>query len=378
MPFVYFASYGRSDKTKFTKLASILEELRDAVRSRLGADPNASIGFVDSESILTGDYWQAVLAQEIHSALVLVCLMSPTYFNSEWCAREFAVFRKRVESLNPRPRAIIPVLWKQATIPTSVANYQFKDDRLPPEYVQHGLAALRNVKQTRGLSTETIRILADIIYDAALQGMQPLEPMLDFDRLSRSFDNPGPYDVALMALHPQRAQWSIGIPGATLALSVDKVVSSQKVPWHEVPYDMQLGNLVQTAARERCAAIIVTDEVSANTEPFATLLSELDRSDPAPLAVLVGTNAGVRDDAAARKLLPTLAAKEGHYLECFALGGTSDFETRLAKIVTKLRAALVASDPPAKVADAALTQAADTEGIPIATRPGLKSPGGNS
>ncbi len=303
--------------------------------------------------------------------------MSPTYFNSEWCAREFAVFRQRVESLNPRPRAIIPVLWKEATIPASVASYQFKDDRLPPEYVRHGLAALREVKQTRDLSRKTIRILADIIYDAAQQGLRPLVPMLDFNRLSRSFDNPGPYDVALVALHPQRAQWSIGIPGATLAFSVDKVVSSQKVPWHEVPYELQLGKLVASAAHDRCVPVVVTDEASAATEPFATLLSDLDRSDPGPLAVLVGTNPVAPDDAIVRKLLPALAAKGSHYLECFALGGTSDFETRLARVVTKLRVALVAKDSPAKVADAALTLAADAQGIPIATRPGLQSPGGN-
>ncbi len=37
MPYVYFASYARLDKTKFTKLASMLDELKDAVRARLGA-----------------------------------------------------------------------------------------------------------------------------------------------------------------------------------------------------------------------------------------------------------------------------------------------------------------------------------------------------
>src|SRR4051812_8552353 len=117
MSYVFFASYARCDDNKFSRMRSVIELLEERVRSLRGG-ASTQIAFVDVASIQTGDEWQKRLSSAVHEAYVLVCMMSASYFSSEWCAREFAIFRRRLELLGAgAPGVIIPVIWDIGTIP---------------------------------------------------------------------------------------------------------------------------------------------------------------------------------------------------------------------------------------------------------------------
>jgi hypothetical protein len=390
---VYFTSYARLD-AKGTKLGRVFERIKDRVRSALGVghpDDIAAIAFGDTYSVETGEDWQRQLAAAVHQARVLVCFVSPTYCNSEWCAKEFAVFRRRLEHFEqldgqrasgapPRKlRAIIPVLWELGTMPSAIGKYQYDNHRFPPSYATMGLRALCALKETRDAAEKTIGVIADAIHEAAKAGLPALEPCLDFQLLPRSFDNPGPYGIALVALTARGPQLPIGF-GDTLAKAVDRVADQLKVPWRELPVDAGLAARVDAAVIERQVVVVVTDDTSAAAQPFAGYLGQLQAA-AAPLAVLVGTRAMVSDDAAARAQLAGLAAAGSHTtagshaIESFALGNAALLESRLAALVIKRRAALVAADPLVKVDDLALTDDADRAGIAISSRPGLRGPG---
>lgn len=306
---MYFTSYARLD-AEGTKLTRVFERLAIAVRARLGITDREEIkalAFLDSRTIETGDQWQDRLATAVHDARVLVCFLSPTYFNSEWCAKEFAVFRRRLEQLDhgrPRPRAIIPVLWEITQLPRVVSQYQYANDRFPPSYVREGLRALCALKASRDDAEQAIHLIAEAIHDAARGGLPALRPCIDFRQLPRSFDNPGPYGIALVALGGRGPQARIGLAD-TIARVVDRVADQLRVPWRDLPVDGELAATVTAAAAARQVVVVLTDEASAIAEPHAGYLAELGAS-CVPLIVLVG-RAAPPDDAAARAAVPALA-----------------------------------------------------------------------
>src|SRR5262245_2894430 len=114
MTHVFFTSYARLDSNKFSKLDRVVEELRERVRSKLGAKAAQDVGFFDTQDIQTGADWERVLGTALRHARILVCMCSPTYFNSEFCAKEFEVFRRRLQDAADAfkdVRVILPVLW---------------------------------------------------------------------------------------------------------------------------------------------------------------------------------------------------------------------------------------------------------------------------
>src|SRR5690349_13388755 len=114
MAHVFFASYAGLDNDK-DQLRNVIVELRKSVRSKLGATDVDEVGFIyQAGSIKTGQDWQNELGEAIRHANVLVCFCSNTYFNSEYCANEFEVFRKRLNAFGAAGAellAIIPVIW---------------------------------------------------------------------------------------------------------------------------------------------------------------------------------------------------------------------------------------------------------------------------
>jgi hypothetical protein len=372
---VYFTSYARLD-AKGTRLDKVFERIKDRVRSLLGigsAEELAALAFVDSQSIDTGEEWRAELATAVHEASVLVCFLSPTYFNSEWCAKEFAVFRRRLAAAGARPRAIIPVLWEIGFIPSAVARYQHSNDRFPKSYASEGLRALCALKASRDDAEKAIGLIAAAIHAAAADALPPIAPCLDFAQLPRSFDNPGPYGIALLAVTARGPQTRIGLSD-TLARIVDRVADQLKIPWRELPVDAAIPATIGAAVADRQVVVVITDEASTAAMPVASHLDQL-QAVAAPVLVLVGTSAAAPDDAAARARLPGLAAGGVHTIEAFSLKDAGALQSQLAARVTKRRAGMIAADPLVKVDDAQLAGDADRAGIAITSRPGIRGPG---
>jgi hypothetical protein len=116
----FFLSYARNDAQGDPWLREFYERLaRDVSRAAglsSGLKPE-DIGFIDDKGIESGTQWTQELAEALQSSRVFVCLFSRSYFNSEWCGKEFQVFRDRVQAYvdaHPGlkwPPLILPVLW---------------------------------------------------------------------------------------------------------------------------------------------------------------------------------------------------------------------------------------------------------------------------
>ena len=72
------------------------------------------IGFRDKKEIYPGADWRNALSKSLQTSKVLLCLYSQSYFASDYCGKEFAVFQQRVKAyagtLAPKadePRLII-------------------------------------------------------------------------------------------------------------------------------------------------------------------------------------------------------------------------------------------------------------------------------
>ena len=85
-----------------------------AFRERLEAEisirvPGSQV-FQDTNDLQEGDHFPEILPSELSQSDVLLVLLSPSWLQSEWCRREFALFTKDGTD-GGRLHQILPVLW---------------------------------------------------------------------------------------------------------------------------------------------------------------------------------------------------------------------------------------------------------------------------
>jgi hypothetical protein len=110
--FEIFCSYARSDNDD-RWVEHFANRLAGTYRRLTGLAPDV---FLDRESLITADIWQAKIRLALDASQVLIAVVSPSFVRSEWCRREwdaFAVreveFRRR-ELLAEEQGLIFPIL----------------------------------------------------------------------------------------------------------------------------------------------------------------------------------------------------------------------------------------------------------------------------
>ncbi|WP_433332318.1 TIR-like protein FxsC [Spirillospora sp. CA-294931] len=112
---LFFLSYAHPTSSGGQRgLAAVTEfftELSMLVADRAGLRAGEIPGFMDS-SIEAGRQWNRELRRAVGTCKVFVALLSPNYFTSEWCGREWCAFaRRRVTGAVGSDTAIVPVVW---------------------------------------------------------------------------------------------------------------------------------------------------------------------------------------------------------------------------------------------------------------------------
>jgi FxsC-like protein len=136
--------------------------------SVLASTPNP--GFMDQQTPV-GGLWRGTLAEAIACCKVFVPLLTPGYFNSEFCGREWTAFCQRMEmdAVADHPRsAIVPVLWTrlQATdMPRQVSGLELTSGEFPPAYEQQGMFVLMRLNRYSAAYTRSILKIAQRIKD---------------------------------------------------------------------------------------------------------------------------------------------------------------------------------------------------------------------
>jgi hypothetical protein len=92
-----FISYRRTPTTVQWLDEVLLQHFTDHLKEEAN-NPNLSV-FIDRAGIENGDNWKDSIREAAARSKCLVPLFQPTYFQSEWCVRELAVFRHRHQAL---------------------------------------------------------------------------------------------------------------------------------------------------------------------------------------------------------------------------------------------------------------------------------------
>ncbi|KPA14923.1 Toll-Interleukin receptor domain protein, partial [Candidatus Magnetomorum sp. HK-1] len=86
-----FISYSRQDNKK-NIISIFLESLWDSMQHHVGRVPPF---FLDTADINTGDEWESKLLQTVDTCRLLIAFLSPSYFRSSYCIKEWKRMHKR-------------------------------------------------------------------------------------------------------------------------------------------------------------------------------------------------------------------------------------------------------------------------------------------
>jgi TIR domain len=384
---VFFTSYARDDNED-RRLKRAVDAIADRVATRLGltAAEREHVVFFDSTDILTGQDWEARLGADLSTARVLVCLCSPRYLSREACAKEFEIFRRRVEAAGGPAAgaiAILPVLWEhgspQLVLPKALSRFQYRDDRLPAVYKESGLGPMARLGSLRRQYEQTIEVLGQVVTDAfAGPPLPDYGGAVDFATLPNFFSEAcrGPYSVTVTVIDARGTQWKPAFGGSSVGATVDALLDRLKLPWREVPPGPDLPRELVGAAAERQASLLVLPYTAVTDPAYAALLARVRADAPDTCAAVVGF---ARPNVQAEADLPgqAQACLPGRLTEWFFLDDSKSMVDGVVRAVERMRLALVEKFPPRAAHDDALAHGArDAQGLAVGVRPVLAGPSG--
>lgn len=199
MAYRFFFSYAWDDRgpdaddsARDQKLKNFFHDLAERVAVGLGI-PLDEAAYRDRVTNKVGTVWQPALLSALQTSSTLVCLVSPYYRKSEWCGREFEVFRRRIAEYRKQrgggaPPVILPITWLpvRGTLPPALAELTFANDKFPPEYLAKGLRNLTLSGNTTAYE-QFIEVFAGMVMDVSdafpvipeAPGIDKLENVID-------------------------------------------------------------------------------------------------------------------------------------------------------------------------------------------------------
>jgi len=187
--YLFYLSYARGDLDGY--LERFEEDLAREVRARTGA--REPMVFFDRDSIALGSSWPSAIAAVLAASRVLVALLSPAYFASEWCGKEWEVFRRRRDERaglpNP-PGFILPVRWiASRAVPRTVAEMQIDAAEFPDAYRREGLRYLMKLRRLEDDYEIFVAAFVRRLIEAASREPRPSLPPA-FDDVANAFAEP--------------------------------------------------------------------------------------------------------------------------------------------------------------------------------------------
>jgi pimeloyl-ACP methyl ester carboxylesterase len=378
---IFFTSYARPDNSD-TKLEGAIRQLEKRVRAKIGLAADAKIAFFDVEDIKTGQDWEKRLDGVLRGTKIIVCMCSPTYVNSPFCAKEFEVFRRRLARASAAANVfILPVIWEPGQLPAPILKYQFTDARLPDAYGKTlGLSHFTRLASQTDKLDDAIEVLADVIDQAEQNGT--LEAWADpivFDELPSFLHNPKrePYkNVTLTVLNTDQAQWKMGTLRRSIGAIADATARDLQISLEILdPNLVTLANSLEQARASRHMSIVAVDFDDAGKAPWRQILDGLDAAARSNCAVLVGWKRAdlvspADMQAKLRTLLPKSSASVASHAH-FPLSDDGGVRAALTTAITELQMALIAEDKhlAQTVESAELRYDAGVKGIDVDSRP---------
>jgi FxsC-like protein len=185
----FFFSYTRGNNDPYLK--KFFDDLSEEVRTLRGLPADAEVGFFDQRDLELGEDWDAGLVQALQSAKVMVAIASPGYWKSEYCGKEWALFRARVMQAaggsGKPPPLLKPVVWvpfKIDELPRDVARGQLTFGDPHALHNERGLRyLLKQIQEQRSAYNDVVEALAREIVEAA--DRHPMAPLAAVPQLGR-------------------------------------------------------------------------------------------------------------------------------------------------------------------------------------------------
>jgi FxsC-like protein len=384
MPYEFFLSYTRANNDVF--LQKFFEELSQAIRDRRGLSQKADVGFFDQRNIELGEQWDDTIVDALQTSAVVVAVASPGYFKSEYCGKEWELFRRRLAAMapgQPLPPLIKPVVWipfKMAGLPAAVTDGQltFGD----PQAIQNQRGfkhLLKNLQEHQSTFNDLIESLADQITAAADHYQVPrLDAVPQLRKVPSAFAleggaapppmRTGPKHVRLVyvAADPQAfggarchdayvdfggADWKPYYPDDKTRIHrlVQNFVSSDDLDFtsEELQFGANLVAEIEDAWRKRQIVVLIVDGWSLQwSADYRSILNQLDRRLDYHWCVLVPRN---EKDTDAARLRAQIDAAVGQTFDRHAnlapnplfyrdnISSADDLRTQLRDVLTKLK-----------------------------------------
>jgi FxsC-like protein len=169
----FFFSYARSDNSPYLK--RFFDDLSLEVRMLRGLPASAEVGFFDQRDLALGEDWDAALVAALQSVKVMIAIASPSYWKSEYCGTEWALFRARLAQATPAgapaPPLLKPIVWwpfKIDELPAALTQGQLTFGDPQAVHNQRGLRyLLKQMREQESAYNELVESLAKQIVDAA-------------------------------------------------------------------------------------------------------------------------------------------------------------------------------------------------------------------
>jgi len=387
-----FTSHASHDRAR--EMKKFIDFFRQRLRAKLGVTATKEIEdlvFCDYASLQFGGDWSAGLAEAVVEAETYLCLLSPTYFKSLWCGREFEIARKRFDDWKKsvtktnQARFIFPVIWEQFPQPDKinpkVSRFQYRCDNFPEAYEKDGLQKLASLSKNRDKFKEFVDALADEVV-AVLNGSHKLPvatKITDFEDVVSAFaTETSPYGITLWCAMPQGKDWRATSGAQSLHEIVGAVANSMRIPAQLFEPGKKPERAIKRAHVARQVLLVIADATTAPddilksadaaglADNLALILIDTQPSQGAPPVTLA-------DWLAQCQTFPVLTALEVQQRTIVCL--PSDLSREIEILLTRTRTALIAGDPAEKVEDATLTERASNVGISTGTKPSLAGPG---
>lgn len=149
-------------------------ELSRLVTQRAGLAAGRVPGFMDI-SIEAGRQWNLELRTAVGTCHVFVALLSPSYFLSKWCVREWNAFSRRcAPDGGATTAAIVPVIWTpfhKKEVPAFISDVQYfvphdpVNDWVAKRYTVDGLHGMHYMRGEKDAAYPTVlwRLAAHIV-----------------------------------------------------------------------------------------------------------------------------------------------------------------------------------------------------------------------
>ncbi|QQS48236.1 MAG: TIR domain-containing protein [Acidobacteriota bacterium] len=335
MSYWFFFSYARLDRDEYLK--KFFEDLKNEVRVLSGELKEDAVGFFDGEEIEPGAQWGDALSKALQECRTFVSIFSPTYFQKEYCGKEWQVFRSRQKAYQKTladpdngPGLILPVLWvPEARLPTplppTVGSIQYSHDDFGSEYARQGLKQLIKLRKYEDDYLNFVATLAGKLVDAAKQHVLPrLEDIEPIEQIRSAFhsvqDVPpavpgatttGPRYVQFIYIAENRHKMSAlrqkldayGIEGGKdwipycpdvnepVAFLAQDVATQEKLFYEEVRLTEDLIKALEKSEKDKKLVVMIVDTWTLKIEEYKKILRQYDDRSFINCVVLVPWNA---------------------------------------------------------------------------------------